>query len=294
SGANVLGEEKKQGILKELLLRYGAEGMNDGETISELAAEISMVKNERIPLEHYYSRTCPEDVFREVYRRYEEQHRQQGLLDFDDMLTYTWELLTKREDILRGWQQRWRYILVDEFQDINLLQYEILRLLAAPQNNLFIVGDDDQSIYRFRGARPEIMLNFPKDFPQSQTILLDKNFRSVRTVIDGAAQVIKENTHRFAKDIQGVRPEGVPIEIKEFQNQDHEGLYLVKQIQKRLEEGVPYQDIAILVRTNQGAGPFAGRLMEFNIPFVMRETLPNVYEHWIAKDLFAYFHLAYD
>ncbi|MCD7819177.1 MAG: ATP-dependent helicase [Lachnospiraceae bacterium] len=294
TSANVMSEDSKQKLLRSLLLRYGNEAMNDGETLTELAAEISTVKNEQIPLEHYYSRSCPEDVFRDVYRRYEEQHRSQGLLDFDDMLTYTWELFTQREDILRAWQRRWSYILVDEFQDINLLQYEILRLLAAPQDNLFIVGDDDQSIYRFRGAKPEIMLNFPKDYPQAETILLDKNFRSTKSIIDGAMLVIGKNIHRYEKNIRNVRPEGVPIEIKEFQNQDHESLYLVKQIRKKVEEGGSYKDMAILVRTNQGAGPFAERFMEFNIPFAMREFLPSIYEHWIAKDLFAYLHLAYE
>ncbi|MCD8105999.1 MAG: ATP-dependent helicase [Lachnospiraceae bacterium] len=274
--------------------QISSSGETDAETLSEIAAEISMVKNERIPIEHYYSRSCPEEMFREIYRRYEELHRRQGRLDFDDMLTYTWELFSQRPDILYAWRQRWHYILVDEFQDINLLQYEILRLLAAPRNNLFIVGDDDQSIYRFRGAKPEIMLNFPKDYPDAETILLDQNFRSVKSVIDGAAKVIGKNDHRFEKDIHHVRADGVPIEVREFQNPDHESLYLVQQVKKRIQEGGTLKDVAILVRTNQGAGPIAGRLMEFNIPFVMREAIPNIYEHWIAKDLFAYLHLAYE
>ncbi|MCC8044539.1 MAG: ATP-dependent helicase [Clostridiales bacterium] len=317
SSANVMSEEEKNRLLRGLLARYtrtsdrvsvekqGAHGISpaspemshgegDAETISEIAAEISMVKNERIPIEHYYSRSCSEEMFRAIYQEYEETHRRQGRLDFDDMLTYTWELLTQREDILHAWQQRWSYILVDEFQDINLLQYEILRLLAAPKNNLFIVGDDDQSIYRFRGAKPEIMLNFPKDYPDAQTILLDQNFRSVKSVIDGAAKVIGENSHRFKKDIHHVREDGVPIEIREFQNPDHESLYLIRQIQQRMEAGLSLKDMAILVRTNQGAGPITARLMEFNIPFSMREAVPNIYEHWIAKDLLAYLHLAYE
>ncbi|MCD7746159.1 MAG: ATP-dependent helicase [Lachnospiraceae bacterium] len=295
TSANVMSEDAKQKLLRDLFMRHGTqEAMNEGETISELEAEISMVKNERISLEHYYSRSCSEEAFRAIFRAYEETHRRQGLLDFDDMLTCTWELLTQREDILHAWQQRWHYILVDEFQDINLLQYEILRLLAAPQNNLFIVGDDDQSIYRFRGAKPEIMLNFPKDYPDAEIILLDQNFRSTKSVIRGAAQVINKNEHRFEKDIRGVREDGIPIEVKEFQNQDHESLYLIKQIRERREAGIPLKDIAILVRTNQGAGPFAERLMEFNIPFVTREAMPSVYDHWIAKDLFAYLHLAYE
>lgn len=102
-------------------------------------------------------------MFRKIYEGYEERKKRARLIDFDDMLVYTWELLSQRKDILSAWQKKYQYILVDEFQDINRLQYDILRLLAEPENNLFIVGDDDQSIYRFRGARPEIMLNFRKD-----------------------------------------------------------------------------------------------------------------------------------
>jgi len=302
TAANVMSEDTRMKLIRELYAQCSASAALDAsnmeteaDTISGIAAEISAVKNEHISLEHYYARSCSEDLFRAIYSRYEEAHRQQRLLDFDDMLTYTWELLTQREDILHAWQDRWHYILVDEFQDINLLQYEILRLLAAPRNNLFIVGDDDQSIYRFRGAKPEIMLNFPNDYPQTETILLDQNFRSTGKVVGGALRVIEENRHRFSKKIRYVRPEGAPIDIREFQDPDHESLYLVQQIRKRTEEeNIPYQDLAILVRTNQGAGPIAERLTEFNIPFLMRETLPSVYEHWIAKDLFAYFHLAYE
>ncbi|MCC8136821.1 MAG: ATP-dependent helicase [Clostridiales bacterium] len=302
TSANIMSEDAKTKMLRSLLLKYGsvsAQGYGvradaEQESVMELAAEISMVKNERIPLEHYYSRSCPEEVFRLICRDYEQMHRQEGLLDFDDMLTCTWELLTQRADILHAWQERWHYILVDEFQDINLLQYEIIKLLAAPRDNLFIVGDDDQSIYRFRGAKPEIMLNFPKDYPKAETILLDQNFRSTKAVVEGASRVIRKNTHRFSKNIRPFREDGVPIEIREFQDQDHESLYLVKTIRERMEAGVPYRDFAILVRTNQGAGPFAERFLEFDIPFVMRESMPGVYDHWIAKDIFAYLHLAYE
>ena len=292
STANILTETQKFQMLRQILRGCGYRGEDEKELLPEIASEISLVKNERIDPEHYYSRSCPEELFRAVYAKYEQLHRSQGLLDFDDMLTYTWELLTAREDILAAWQRRFRYILVDEFQDINLLQYEILQLLAAPENNLFIVGDDDQSIYRFRGAKPEIMLNFPKDYPGAQQIVLDRNFRSVPPVIEGALRVISENEHRFNKKIQPVRGGGAPIDVREFQNQEHESLYLVKCIRQSLERGVSPGEIAVLFRTNQGAAPFAGRLLEFNLPFALRDALPDVYEHWIAKDIFAYLRLA--
>ena len=292
SAANILTEEKKYQILQRLLSESGLHFEDEKETLSEIASEISVVKNEQIPLEHYYSKSCPEEVFRGFYRKYEEVHRREGLLDFDDRMTMTYELLTQRADILAAWQRHYRYILVDEFQDINLLQYAILRLLADPERNLFIVGDDDQSIYRFRGAKPEIMLNFPKDYPDAKQIVLDRNFRSVASVIRAAQLVIRENTKRFAKRAVHVRKGQGQIDIREFSGQEHESLYLIKKVQESLAGGMPPNEIAVLYRTNQGARPYAERLMEFNIPFEMRDALPNIYEHWIAKDLFAYLHLA--
>ena len=292
SAANILTEEKKYQILQRLLSESGLHFEDEKETLSEIASEISVVKNEQIPLEHYYSKSCPEEVFRGFYRKYEEMHRREGLLDFDDMMTMTYELLTQRADILAAWQRHYRYILVDEFQDINLLQYAILRLLADPDRNLFIVGDDDQSIYRFRGAKPEIMLNFPKDYPDAKQIVLDRNFRSVASVIRAAQLVIRENTKRFAKRAVHVRKGQGQVDIREFSGQEHESLYLIKKVQESLAGGTPPNEIAVLYRTNQGARPYAERLMEFNIPFEMRDALPNIYEHWIAKDLFAYLHLA--
>ena len=292
SAANILTEEKKYQILQRLLSESGLHFEDEKETLSEIASEISVVKNEQIPLEHYYSKSCPEEVFRGFYRKYEEVHRREGLLDFDDMMTMTYELLTQRADILAAWQRHYRYILVDEFQDINLLQYAILRLLADPERNLFIVGDDDQSIYRFRGAKPEIMLNFPKDYPDAKQIVLDRNFRSAAPVIRAAQLVIRENTKRFAKRAVHVRKGQGQVDIREFSGQEHESLYLIKKVQESLAGGTPPNEIAVLYRTNQGARPYAERLMEFNIPFEMRDALPNIYEHWIAKDLFAYLHLA--
>ena len=292
SAANILTEEKKYQILQRLLSESGLHFEDEKETLSEIASEISVVKNEQIPLEHYYSKSCPEEVFRGFYRKYEEMHRREGLLDFDDMMTMTYELLTQRADILAAWQRHYRYILADEFQDINLLQYAILRLLADPERNLFIVGDDDQSIYRFRGAKPEIMLNFPKDYPDAKQIVLDRNFRSVASVIRAAQLVIRENTKRFAKRAVHVRKGQGQIDIRELSGQEHESLYLIKKVQESLAGGMPPNEIAVLYRTNQGARPYAERLMEFNIPFEMRDALPNIYEHWIAKDLFAYLHLA--
>ena len=290
--SNIVREEQRIQFIREQLEQTELEIEDEGEFIASVLSEISLIKGELMDLDNYYAKSCSQTVFKELYEGYEGCLRKQGLLDFDDMMTMTYELLTQRADILAAWQRHYRYILVDEFQDINLLQYAILRLLADPERNLFIVGDDDQSIYRFRGAKPEIMLNFPKDYPDAKQIVLDRNFRSVASVIRAAQLVIRENTKRFAKRAVHVRKGQGQIDIREFSGQEHESLYLIKKVQESLAGGMPPNEIAVLYRTNQGARPYAERLMEFNIPFEMRDALPNIYEHWIAKDLFAYLHLA--
>lgn len=137
---------------------------------------------------------------------YQKMLQKNRLIDFDDMLVYTYELFSQRKDILALWQKKFRYILIDEFQDINGLQYEIIRMLAAPENNLFVVGDDDQSIYRFRQARPEIMLNFEKDYADAKRIVLNYNYRSDGNIVAAAGRLIAHNTGRFAKDIKAFHP----------------------------------------------------------------------------------------
>ena len=195
---------------------------DENEFLTGIAGEISLIKNERVELEHYFSKNCSEEVFRKIYEGYEERKKRARLIDFDDMLVYTWELLSQRKDILSAWQKKYQYILVDEFQDINRLQYDILRLLAEPENNLFIVGDDDQSIYRFRGARPEIMLNFRKDYPQSGQVLLNDNFRSTTQIVEAAGRVIARNKTRFPKAIIARGGAGALVRSLEFPDQQQE------------------------------------------------------------------------
>ena len=120
---------------------------------------------------------------------------------FDDLLVYCYQLFQKHPDILQAWQKKFRYILIDEFQDVNQLQYDIVRLLALPENNLFLVGDDDQSIYRFRGARPEIMLQIPKDFPQLKQVILKQNYRCTGEIVEKSQNVIRWNDARYEKQL---------------------------------------------------------------------------------------------
>ena len=292
TAANILREETRYQYMKEIVDRLKLEIDDENEFISGVLGEISLIKNERISLEHYFSQNCAEDIFRKIFASYEQRKRNARLIDFDDMLSYTWELLTKRPDILEAWQKKFRYILVDEFQDINRLQYDILRLLAQPENNLFIVGDDDQSIYRFRGAKPEIMLNFQKDFPTAGRVLLNDNFRSTRQIVNAAGRVIRKNQSRFAKEITARGGEGPGVRILAFEDQQQECLYLLKEMQEYKKNGGAWQQMAVLYRTNTQPRLLIQKFMEFNVPFRVRDQVPNLFEHWIAKNLFCYIRLA--
>lgn len=292
TAANILTEEEKMAILRELAMNYGGDLAEEGDFSEEVAKEISVVKGNRISLEYYYSSCCPDEVFRQIYREYIKICQARRKLDFDDMILYCYELFDKHKDILAAWQNKFQYILVDEFQDINQLQYDIVKLLAKPQDNLFIVGDDDQSIYHFRGARPEIMLNFTKDYPAAETVILDVNYRCSKKILSSAMQVIGTNKKRFQKHLQTPNPEGAPVKLREFENPREEYLEVVSELRERMERGDKLEDTAILLRTNQEAEGLVGALMERQVPFNMKEKLPNLFHHWICRNILAYLRFA--
>lgn len=289
---NILREEQKWLFLKEAIHKANLDLEDEAEFMADLAAEISQVKNEQADLASYRAMTCGTELFRKMYHEYDNRLRRSNLIDFDDMLVYCYELLKERPDILRAWQRKYRYILVDEFQDINQLQYEIVRLLAAPEDNLFIVGDDDQSIYRFRGAKPEIMLHFEQDYPEAERMVLDVNYRSTEAIVQGAGKVIAHNKDRFSKELHAREGEGFPILTHHFPNQAEENACIVDKIQTYVGRGGLYSDIAVLFRTNTQPRLLVEELLSAGIPFRMRDSLPNIYDHWVAKDIFTYIRMA--
>lgn len=292
SASNIIREEERQRFFKQIVSAYPIEIDDETEFIQGITSEISKIKNEQIDINNYYSTNCPEQIFREIYNSYEQFLFKRRLIDFDDMLVYCYELFTAREDILKIWQNKYKYILIDEFQDINTLQYKIIKLLAMPENNLFIVGDDDQSIYRFRGANPSIMLNFEKDFTSSKRILLDTNYRCSGRILAGAKKVISHNRERFDKEIKAFREEGEPVVVRQFENLQKEVDSIVDELQNYKVRGIEYSDMAILLRTNTQPGLLVQKLMEFNIPFCMKDVMPNIYEHWIVKNIKTYIKIA--
>ena len=288
TGENILRDEERYRILASIAASMEISCEDLREWTGEVSAEISRVKAEQLPIDYYYSSSCPEEEFRKVYRAYAEQLRRMNRIDFDDMMLCTYDLFHSRKDILASWQRQFQYILVDEFQDINALQYKIVRQLAAPENNLFIVGDDDQSIYRFRGSRPEIMLNFQKDYQEAKVFRLSENFRSTAPIVRSSVKVIAENKKRFGKKLYSHAQDGAPVEVMACRDPETEYLYVVNSIRKCMKEGVPASEIAILTRTNLGARGPARKLMEFSIPFCIKDSVPLLYDHWIAQDFLAY------
>ena len=292
SVSNIISEEERYKLLRDIIQSMDLEIEDEKEFLEGIGAEISLVKGENMEIAHYYSMNCSEETFQEIYREYEKRLRSHNKIDFDDMLLLCYELLSKRPDILALWQKKYRYILIDEFQDINRVQYEIMKMLAKPKNNLFIVGDDDQSIYRFRGAKPEIMLSFEQEFANVKKVVLDKNYRSKGNIVTGALKVVSNNKKRFPKEIQSVHELGNEIDVKAFSDLQAQNEAILQAIDWYHKKGMRYSQIAVLYRTNTQPGALVTKLLEYNIPFKMRDCIPNIYDHWIAKDLICYMKLA--
>jgi len=289
---NIISEDKKFLIIKEIITDLRLDIEDTFDFINGIIGEISYVKGEMLNILHYYSKNCAEEIFKKIYEKYNEKLISMNLIDFDDMLLMCYELLTKREDILKLWQDKFRYILIDEFQDINKVQYEVIKLLAKPNNNLFIVGDDDQSIYSFRGAKPEIMLSIEKEYKDVKKIVLDYNYRSKKKIIELSENLIKNNKKRFDKNIKAVNLENGNFYIKEFADNFKQTNEVIDIINNHLKNGGEYKDIAVLYRTNTNPRILVERLMEYNIPFKMKDNLPNIYEHFISKNIISYIRVA--
>lgn len=296
-GANNLMSEKESSVLlQEVLDQTDIESTpeveDEEELVRELLREVGMVKNGLYHLKDFHSKYLTQDEFAEVFRSYEHQKKELKKFDFDDMLVQCYALFRKKPEILQGWQKRFQYILIDEFQDINRVQYEVIRMLAAPRYNLFVVGDDDQSIYGFRGAKPELMLYMKQEFPALRTISLTVNYRSTEFITGAAARVILHNDTRFYKRVQSFRGRGQNVHVQEVLDEQEEAQYVTEEIQKKLDQGIEPGEIAVLFRTAVQARMISEILSEHRIPFEMRDYVTNFYRHFIVKDMMAYLQLA--
>lgn len=293
---NLLTEEEKYTLLRQLISQMDWEEIpaadEEKDYLQDLTVEIGNVKNNCLNIVEYDSLKYGKERFRELYQSYEYEKRKRKKIDFEDMLIMCRDLFRSRSDILEKWQKKFRYILVDEFQDVNQAQYDVVRMLAAPENNLFVVGDDDQSVYGFRGAKPGIMMEFVKDYPDARQILLNVNYRSTGYIVKGALKVIGHNKTRFAKEIIAEKKPDETVHVQEVKDPMEESRYVIDKIREYTERGIPYTQIAILYRTNLDARALSEVLMEYQIPFTMKEYLNNIYDHFIGVDISSYFHLS--
>ena len=288
----IASDELRYTLIKELIKRNAIENEDINTLAGNLLNEIALVKQDNISIKNYYSNSISSDTFKKIYIDYESELEARGKLDFEDMLSLTYELLSERSDILKAVQNRYRYILVDEFQDINFLQYNIIKLIAGEKQNITVVGDDDQSIYRFRGARPEIMLGFERDFRNVKKVFLDINFRSSTQIVNASTKLISFNSKRFPKTFKAKNGEGAPVSLIEFKNPFHEVNSIIKDIKDYIKSGQDINNIAVLYRTNLSPRLLIERLVRNNIPFTIRDAIPNLFDHWVAKDIISYIKLA--
>lgn len=288
----IASDELRYTLIKELIKRNSIENEDINTLAGNLLNEIALVKQDNISIKNYYSNSISSDTFKKIYSDYESELEARGKLDFEDMLSLTYELLSERSDILKAVQNRYRYILVDEFQDINFLQYNIIKLMAGEKQNITVVGDDDQSIYRFRGARPEIMLGFERDFRNVKKVFLDINFRSSTQIVNASTKLISFNSKRFPKNFKAKNGDGAPVSLIEFKNPFLEVNSIIKDIKDYIKSGQDINNIAVLYRTNLSPRLLIERLMRNNIPFTIRDAIPNLFDHWVAKDIISYIKLA--
>ncbi len=296
---NIIRERDKYRFLTQIIgempeeIRGQAQIDDNIELLQNLLSEISAVKNNGITPQEIQSTTVSQAEFEYIFQRYKQEMNRCRLIDFDDMVLLCRNLLVERPDTLKLWQERFQYILVDEFQDICSLQYEVVRMLAKPQDNLFIVGDDDQSIYGFRGSKPEIMMNFTKDYPEAQQVLLNVNYRSKQGIVDTAGKLIAHNKVRFAKEVKAQNEQTDGVNIYSFSSKLKQAENIGLLIKQYMEQpGAKYSDIAILYRTNNHTVYTADKLMKEGIPFYMKEKPKNIYDSPIAKDIIAYLNYA--
>ncbi len=286
--SSVISEADKRIMLDNIIKSMSVDYDNKEDVISSVISQIGLVKCNMIDVENYYSTDMPENYFREIYKRFEHEMKRDGKIDFDDMMVMCYELLSKRRDILEQLRKIFRYILVDEFQDSNKLQYEILKLLGKPNENVFIVGDDDQSVYGFRGARPEIMHSFAKDFDNVKITYLSENYRCGRSISEASIKVISKNSNRFKKTLVSAGAvDGVVKLVYPMDSRD-ESLLIIKSLKEHYKKGVPYEKQAVIYRTNNEPRMLVYKLNEFNIPFTISDTMPNIFEHFIIKNVLDY------
>ena len=288
----IFQEEERRSVLRNSIEAEKWDIPDLEEYISQFFSQLSLMNSELEQPNRFTPTGMPVEEFRKLYRAYEGYKERHEKLDFDDMLTQCYQLLREDAAVRDYWQRKYKFILVDEFQDVNQAQFACLQILAEKHQNLFVVGDDDQSIYAFRGARPDFLLHFPTLYPAAKKVTLNTNYRSTERIVNLAERVIGNNEVRFVKNMKGIGEAGDKVTFFLAEDAAKEAAHIAEKIGRLLDEGVPLTEIAVIYRTNLQGGAFARELYKRGIPYDLRDNSGNVYEHWVAKDLLAYLLLA--
>ena len=288
----IFQEEERRSILRNSIEAEKWDIPDLEEYISQFFSQLSLMNSELEQPNRFTPVGMPVEEFRKLYRAYEGYKERHEKLDFDDMLTQCYQLLREDAAVREYWQRKYKFILVDEFQDVNQAQFACLQILAEKHQNLFVVGDDDQSIYAFRGARPDFLLHFPTLYPAAKKVTLNTNYRSTERIVNLAERVIGNNEVRFVKNMKGIGEAGDKVTFFLAEDAAKEAAHIAEKIGRLLDEGMPLTEIAVIYRTNLQGGAFARELYKRGIPYDLRDNSGNVYEHWVAKDLLAYLLLA--
>ncbi|MED3572348.1 ATP-dependent helicase [Cytobacillus praedii] len=284
-----------KGWQREQMIKNAGRELNldEKEFAYDLALQqIGFWKNTLISPEQVRPTSSWEESVLNLYKKYEQAKEKEGLFDFDDMLTGCYDFFLRHPSILENYQNRFKYFLIDEFQDINKIQYELIKMLSAKSKNVCAVGDDDQSIYAFRGSDPEYLLDFEKDFPNAEVIALKQNYRSTHEIVSTANQVIIQNKKRRAKKMKAQYTGGkVPCLFFPF-DEEEEATSIVTDIQEKIEEGFEPKDFAILFRTNTGSRAVFERLANSSLPFRIDQDAESFYDRFIVKSMLSFLQLA--
>ncbi|MCR5251119.1 MAG: ATP-dependent helicase [Lachnospiraceae bacterium] len=287
SATAILAESDKKRFLKEAFGCIPTVTCDDA-AMEDVLSCISRLKNDALEPEAYDAGRgiLEKEDFVRLYGEYHRILQEEGMLDFDDMVLKCHQLFVQRPEVLKIWQERYRYILIDEFQDINPQQYAVIRLLAEPRRNLFIVGDDDQSIYGFRSADPGIMLGFSDDYPSGGRIVLRNNYRSSEQIVKAALKLVEHNGKRFAKQLKAARSDEASLKACACENRSEEADAVVSLL-KEAGRHMAYRDMALLFRTRSGARYYAHVLRAEGIPVFLKEEVGSVFSGTVGQDILA-------
>ncbi|MFQ9442813.1 MAG: ATP-dependent helicase, partial [Eubacterium ventriosum] len=284
----ILSERQKTDYIREIIGRYGISSNDISELSQNIINDIGNIKGNMLNAQEYEPSCCKKEDFIKVYNAYNLELKKDGKMDFDDILRECYLLLCENHTILEQWRELYKYILIDEFQDINRIQMNIIELLASPFNNIFVVGDDDQSIYGFRGARPEIMIEFKDYYPEAELIVLDVNYRSTQSIINVAGRVIENNKTRLDKCAHANNDKDFQPDIRKFRNQVEELKFVVSKIKEYENQGISLSEMAILVRNNSQIQEISSFLKNRKIEAESGKHRSNIYNGMVAKDILSY------